>query len=79
MVLIFWRMIVDQQLSSGERLPSEKKLIERYHSDRGTIRENLKLLETLGLIERTPGPNGCTRIRAVDSREAMQSLANYLQ
>lgn len=79
MVLIFWKMIVDQKLRSGDRLPSEKELIEHYHSDRGTIRENLKLLETLGLIERTPGPKGGTRIRAVDSREAMQSLANYLQ
>jgi DNA-binding FadR family transcriptional regulator len=72
------KMIVEQKLKPGDRLPSEKELIEQYHSSRGTIRETLKSLEVLGLIERTPGPKGGTRVRAVDSREAMQSVSNYL-
>ena len=72
------RMIVQEKLRPGDRLPSEKDLIEQFHSSRGTIRETLKSLETLGLIERTPGPKGGTRVRAVDSREAMQSVANFL-
>ena len=72
------RMIVEQKLKPGDRLPSEKELIEQFNSSRGTTREALKSLEILGLIERIPGPKGGTRVRAVDSREAMQSVANYL-
>lgn len=72
------RMIVKEKLRPGDRLPSEKELIEQFRSSRGTIRETLKSLEILGLVERIPGPKGGTRVRAVDSREAMQSLANYL-
>lgn len=72
------RKIVEDKLRPGDRLPSEKELIEQFHSSRGTIRETLKSLEILGLIERTPGPKGGTRVRAVDTREAMQGLANYL-
>ena len=72
------RMIVEQNLKPGDRLPSEKELIDQFHSSRGTIRETLKSLETLGLVERTPGPKGGTRVRAVNTQEAMQSLANFL-
>ncbi len=72
------RMIVEQELKPGDRLPSEKELIEQFHSSRGTTREALKSLEILGLIERIPGPKGGTRVRAVGSHEAMQSVANFL-
>ena len=72
------RMIVEQKLKPGDRLPSEKELIEQFHSSRGTTREALKSLEILGLIERIPGPKGGTRVRAVESHEAMQSVANFL-
>lgn len=72
------RMIVEQKLKPGDRLPSEKELIEQFQSSRGTTREALKSLEILGLVERIPGPKGGTRVRAVDSHEAMQSLANFM-
>jgi DNA-binding FadR family transcriptional regulator len=72
------RMIVEQKLKPGDRLPSEKELIEKFQNSRGTTREALKSLEILGLVERIPGPKGGTRVRAVDSHEAMQSLANFM-
>lgn len=72
------RMIVEQKLKPGDRLPSEKELIEKFQNSRGTTREALKSLEILGLVERIPGPKGGTRVRAVDSREALQSLANFM-
>jgi DNA-binding FadR family transcriptional regulator len=72
------RMIVENNLKPGDSLPLEKELIEQFNSSRGTIRETLKSLEILGLIERVPGPKGGTRVRAVETREAMQGLANFL-
>ncbi|MBT5678169.1 MAG: FadR family transcriptional regulator, partial [Marinovum sp.] len=38
-----------------ERLPSERKLLERFGCARGTIRQALSLLEDRGLIEIKPG------------------------
>lgn len=72
------RMIVEQRLKPGDRLPSEKELIEKFKSSRGTVRETLKSLEILGLAERTTGPKGGTRVRAVTLNEAMQGVANFI-
>jgi GntR family transcriptional repressor for pyruvate dehydrogenase complex len=39
-------------------LPSEHKMLERYAVARGTLREALRILETLGVIALRPGPRG---------------------
>jgi DNA-binding FadR family transcriptional regulator len=46
------RMIVEDQLRPGDRLPSEKELIEQFDSSRGTIRETLKSLEILDALRK---------------------------
>lgn len=43
--------IVTRRLSHGERLPSEKDLSDRFGVSQATIREAIRALETLGLIE----------------------------
>jgi GntR family transcriptional repressor for pyruvate dehydrogenase complex len=45
-------LIRDQVLKSGDQLPSEEKMAEQMGVGRGTIREALKVLIYLGLIER---------------------------
>ena len=45
------RLIVDDGLEPGARLPSETELVERFGVSRATVRETLKLLEQDGLIE----------------------------
>jgi GntR family transcriptional regulator len=39
----------------GERLPTELELRERYDASRNTVRDAIKLLTTLGLVETRPG------------------------
>lgn len=44
-------LIVDGQLKPGDRLPSERDLGELLHVSRNSIREALRALEILGIIE----------------------------
>ena len=43
--------IATQRLKNGERLPSEKELSERFAVSQPTIREAIRALETMGLVE----------------------------
>ena len=43
--------IVTRRLPHGERLPSEKELSDRFGVSQPTVREAVRALETLGLIE----------------------------
>jgi len=47
--------ILRGQYRSGERLPSERDLAERFAVHRGAVREALKRLEQLGLADIRPG------------------------
>ncbi len=51
--------IADGSLSAGERLPSERDMMERFSVSRPTVREALRVLEAMGLIRSRHGdPNG---------------------
>ncbi len=55
--------VVDQLLGdiltgtypAGSRLPAERELAERLHASRGTLREGLRKLEALGVVEARRG------------------------
>lgn len=60
-------MVVAQQIirdvhtsgmSPGDRLPSERVMLDKYEIGRGTLREALRLLEFRGVIVLKPGPKG---------------------
>ena len=66
------RRIVSGELSEGEALPSEARLMERYRVSKPTIREAWRVLESEGLIivrrgalggamVRTPSPTSVAR------------------
>jgi len=49
------QLIVDENVSVGGKLPSERELAERLQVGRSTVREALRSLELLGLIETRRG------------------------
>jgi GntR family transcriptional regulator, transcriptional repressor for pyruvate dehydrogenase complex len=48
-------LIVSQQLEPGSKLPSERKLVEELQISRASVREALRILEIMGLVEVKPG------------------------
>jgi GntR family transcriptional repressor for pyruvate dehydrogenase complex len=43
--------LIQKDLSDGDKLPSEKELLEHLHIGRSSLREALRAVETMGLIE----------------------------
>jgi len=65
--------ILRGQYRPGERLPSERDLSARFETNRGAIREAVKKLEQLGIIEVTPGG-----VRILPVEEATLEVLGYL-
>ena len=71
-------MIFKGKLSAGDKLPSENILTEEFGVSRQTLREALRALEFIGLIEIKKGTNGGPCIAEMDGDIAEEMLANYL-
>lgn len=48
------RYITDNRLPAGTRLPGERQLCERFGVSRSSLREALRVLEVVGLVETRP-------------------------
>lgn len=72
------RMIVEEGLAPGDRLPQERDLMVQFSASRGTVREALKSLEVQGLIRIRTGPGGGAFIERTSEGRAMSLLSNYL-
>lgn len=59
--------IKDGSLAPGERLPSERELMKNLHVGRSTIREALRSLVVLNLVELRPGQGNYIRAMGVES------------
>ncbi|MGC8873827.1 MAG: FadR/GntR family transcriptional regulator, partial [Chloroflexia bacterium] len=71
------RMIDSGQLKPGDRLPPERDLAERLGIARSSIREALRILEGMGLIEVRPGTGIFAR---EPSEEALKEMwGNWLR
>ena len=49
------RLLLDGTFEAGRPLPSERDLAERFDVSRGSIRDALRMLETIGLLETRHG------------------------
>ena len=49
------QMIADGELKAGQKLPSERELAEKFNVSRVPIREALKILEYMGVLDSSPG------------------------
>jgi GntR family transcriptional repressor for pyruvate dehydrogenase complex len=66
-------MIAEGRLKSGDQLPPERDLAEKFLVSRTSVREALRALESLGLVEIRPGEG--TFVRGVSVESLVQPLA----
>jgi len=66
-------MISEGRLKSGDQLPPERDLAEKFVVSRTSVREALRALESLGLVEIRPGEG--TFVREVSVESLIEPLA----
>jgi GntR family transcriptional repressor for pyruvate dehydrogenase complex len=76
-------LILDGTFPQGQPLPSERVLTEQFGVSRGSIRDALRMLETIGLIETQHGrgtfPRELTVDRLVAPLASMMTFQHVLQ
>ena len=69
-------MISADELKSGDKIPSERELSERLNVGRSSVREALRALELLGLIETRRGEG--TFIRDFRGNQLVQLIGTFI-
>ncbi|MEO4051947.1 GntR family transcriptional regulator [Solibacillus sp. CAU 1738] len=69
-------LILEQQIEPGDKLPSERMLSEQLGVGRSSIREALRSLELLGLIETKHG--GGTFLGSVQQHQLIEVLSSFI-
>ncbi|QQZ10625.1 FadR/GntR family transcriptional regulator [Heyndrickxia vini] len=70
------QMIYEDGLVSGDKLPSERELSERLKVGRSSVREGLRALELLGLIETRRGEG--TFLRDFTDHHLVELLSTFI-
>ena len=70
--------ILEGELKPGDKLPLEKEMVELFQVSKQTLREALRALEHMGLIDVRKGIGGGSFIVEVDIEVAKESLTNFL-
>jgi GntR family transcriptional repressor for pyruvate dehydrogenase complex len=71
-------MVRAGELSPGDRLPSERALAEQFDVSRNTVREAMRMLEVVGLIELRRGATGGAFIAQADPRRVAVNISDML-
>lgn len=70
--------ILSGKLKPGDRLASEKELIDQFGVSKATMREALRVLEVIGLLEIRKGIAGGAFVAEVDMRTTLHAIINFL-
>jgi GntR family transcriptional repressor for pyruvate dehydrogenase complex len=70
--------IFEGRLKPGDKLPSERELVQRFGVSKTTLREALRSLEVLGFLEIRKGVSGGAIVTEVDMTTARNSFTNFL-
>jgi len=70
--------ILSGKLKPGDRLASEKELIEEFGVSKATMREALRVLEVIGLLEIRKGISGGAFVAEVGMRTTLHAIVNFL-
>ncbi len=73
-----WKLILGGELKPGDKLPSERELVEQFEVSKVTIREALHKLETYGHITKKRGQNGGSIVLDIIPEQGINILINYL-
>ena len=65
-------------MKPGDRLASEKELIDGFGVSKASVREALRVLEVMGLVEIKKGISGGVFIAEVDMKTTVNSILNFL-
>ena len=71
--------ILDGTIPAGEKLPSERELVDMFETSRPTLREALRILEQKGLIEIRLGVKGGAYVRAPNNELMAESLGMLIR
>jgi DNA-binding FadR family transcriptional regulator len=72
------RAVLTGKLKTGNKLPTEKELMKSFGVSRATLREAMRSLEILGLVETRKGPSGGLFITEVDKKRVTDFFSNFL-
>lgn len=72
------QLILSGAICPGERLPSERKMMDMMHRSRPTIREAMRMLEREGYIKIQSGSSGAI-VQEINVDNAVQSLETIMQ
>lgn len=81
-VLVAQRIVADINKRGnkvGDRLPTERSMLEEYKVGRGTLRESLRFLEIQGVLTFKAGPGGGPVVQHPDGSSLASSLTLLLQ
>ncbi len=68
-------MIISGELQPGDKLPSERELMQMMQRSRPTIREALRMLENSGLLQSVPGGGSVVKEPSIASiQEPLESI-----
>ncbi len=70
------QLIVDGHLRPGDRLPTERELAERFGVSRSSVRDAIRVLELMGLVEPRQGEG--TVVRDLSPDAVVNPLASLL-
>ena len=70
--------ILNNNINPGDRLPSEKELASNFGVSKASVREALRSLEALGLVEIKQGVAGGAFVREIDYETAREGLLNFV-
>jgi GntR family transcriptional regulator, transcriptional repressor for pyruvate dehydrogenase complex len=71
--------ICDGSLKPGDKLPSEKELIDKFRVSRGTLREALRSLESTGVLEIRKGASGGPFITEIGMDRAKENFIDFFR
>jgi GntR family transcriptional repressor for pyruvate dehydrogenase complex len=71
--------IAEGLFKPGEKLPSERQLVEQFEVSRVTVRDALRNLERSGLVHRKRGLNAGAYVSEPNARPIIENFQNLLQ